>query len=184
MTQVSAIFFDLQGTLEGDGLGDITSFEFFPYAPAALQRLNEAGILTIVVTNQSRIGKRVITQEAFDERVATLTAELARLGARWDRVYCCPHTRRDQCQCRKPERGLIDRALKDFPIDIGTSCVVGDNGSSDMHLARHIGSRAVLVKTGVGNRSLGKYRHLWAEINADHIAEDVSTAVDWILDHR
>lgn len=107
MSKQSAVFLDLQGTLGGEGLGDIREFTFYPFAIPAVRLLNEAGLLAIVVTNQSHISKGFFTLEYFKEKMEILKKELAEGGAHLDAVYCCPHTSQDVCSCQKPKPGMI-----------------------------------------------------------------------------
>jgi len=181
MPERSAVFLDFQGTLGGEGLGDIRDFSFFPYAGPAVRLLNKTGLLVIVLTNQSHIGQGLMTGPDFMERMSGLRSELAADGATLDGVYCCPHAKEDDCECKKPKPGLALQAQEDFGLDFSTSYLVGDSGANDMVLAREIGCRAVLVKAGLGESSLGEYRHLWDSIEPDFIAEDVLDAVCWIL---
>ena len=87
----AAVFLDVQGTLGGEGLGDIRDFTFYPPAIPAVKMLNEANLRAIVVTNQSRIAQGLFTYECFLERMESLKQELREGGARLDAVYCCPH---------------------------------------------------------------------------------------------
>ena len=176
-----AVFLDLQGTLGGDGFGDILDFSFFPFAVHAIRLLNEANLLTIVVTNQTHIARGYFTCHEFGERVSELKRELAENEAKLDGVYCCPHTPDDHCSCRKPLPGMILQAQTDFNLDPSRCYLVGDNGSSDMVLARSIGCKAILVRTGLGEGSLGKYRNSWSDIEPDFVAQDVLDAARWIL---
>jgi len=175
-----AAFLDLLGTMGGDGLSDIRSFSLFPFTAEAIRLLNEVGILVFVVTNQSHIAKGLITREEFDEWMSRLVDRLAEEDARIDGVYFCPHSRKDNCPCKKPKTGLLDRCSGEHSVDLDRSYVVGDNGADDMRLARAGGGRAVLVRTGVGEGSLGEYRHLWADIEPDFIAADILDAARWI----
>jgi D-glycero-D-manno-heptose 1,7-bisphosphate phosphatase len=177
-----AAFLDFQGTLGGEGLDDISSFEFFSFSIEAIKLLNDHGILAIGITNQSHISKGLLTMSDFIAKIDQLKAELKGYGAHLDAVYCCPHTDSDQCQCKKPLTGLIDEAKRDFDIDIENSYVIGDMGMSDMLLARNIHSKSVLVLTGVGRGSLGEYRQTWSGYTPDYIAEHVLDAVNWIIE--
>lgn len=67
-----AVFLDMQGTLGGDGTGDIRDFDFYPFSIEAIKRLNDNGILTFITTNQSHISRGELTQSFFDERVEEL----------------------------------------------------------------------------------------------------------------
>lgn len=181
MRRGAAAFVDLQGTLGGEGFGDIRDFAFFSCAVPAIRLLNDAHLAVIVVTNQSRIGGGLFTEAYFQERIADLEAQLAASGARFDAVYCCPHTDRDSCDCRKPSPVLLQRAERGLGLDLAASYVVGDSGASDMVMARAAGCRAVLVRSGLGEGSLGPYRHLWQEVTPNYIAQDVLDAAAWIV---
>lgn len=176
-----AVFLDLQGTLGGEGLDHIMGFSFYQTAARAVGLVNDAGLLAIVITNQSHISKGLFTMQDFERKMAELKAELAVDGARVDAVYCCPHSTKDGCECRKPLPGMLLKARADFDIDLCRSYVVGDAGAWDMALARKVGSKAVLVRTGLGESSLCEYRHTWRDIEPDHIAEDVLRGVEWII---
>lgn len=175
-----AVFVDMQGTLGGTGLDDISTFEFYPFSINAIKELNKSGILVIVVTNQSNISRGYITQEDFDNKMEMLHKELDENGAYFDGVYCCPHTVEDKCTCKKPLTGLVEKAIKDYDIDLKNSFVVGDMGG-DIILARKIGAKGVLVLTGAGKGSISDFRYTWKDFEADYIAENVFEAVKWIL---
>ena len=180
MTLHPAVFLDLQGTLGGDGLGNILDFEFFPQAIPAIQCLNASGLTAIVVTNQSQIGRGVLTYAQYLKRVDELQAILAENHAHLDAFYCCPHTKAQGCDCCKPRPGMLLQAQKDFQLDLATCYLVGDTGAWDMLLAKATGCHSVLVRTGLGENSLGEYRHTWAGFEADFIAEDVLEAARWV----
>ena len=175
-----AVFFDLQGTLGGDPLGNAGEFALYPFAAEAIRLINAAGMAAVVVTNQSGIAKGRLTLAQFEERMVALRDEPAAQGAHLDGVYCCPHSRADGCSCRKPQPALLHRAERELGVCLAASYVVGDMGASDMVLARNSGCRAVLVCTGAGEGSLGEYRHLWAEIEPDFVAPNVLAAARWI----
>jgi len=174
-----AAFLDLQGTLGGNGLDNINTFEFYPFSIEAIKQLNENNILAIVITNQSGIEKGELTLDEYENCLNKLKLEMSVHGAHFDAVYCCPHRMVD-CACRKPKRGMIDMALEEFDIDISKSFVVGDMGASDMILAHNIGAKAILVLTGVGMGSSNEFRHTWQNVNADFIAENILEAVNYI----
>ena len=184
MTERSAVFLDLQGTLGGEGFGDIREFTFYPSAIPAVKLLNEADLLAIVVTNQTHIAKGLYTMEHFQERVAILKEEIEKSGARLDAVYCCPHVDEDGCSCKKPKPGMVLDAQRDFDLDLSNCYVVGDLGASEIVLAGRVGCRGVLVRTGLGESSLGEYRYTWEDLSPDFIADDVLHAVRWILADR
>ena len=176
-----AVFLDFQGTLGGSGIDDIRSLDFYPFSVEAIKKLNDNGILAIGITNQSHIGKGNLTWEEYEKELTCLKNQLANSDARFDAIYCCPHVREDNCDCKKPKAGLIDSAKKDFDISIEKSYVVGDMGMNDMKLAQNIGAKAILVLTGAGKGSMNEYRHTWENIEPDFIAENVLEAVNYII---
>ena len=180
MTDI-AVFLDFQGTLGGNGIDDIMSLDFYPFSVEAIKNLNDNGILAIGITNQSHIAKGELTWEEYEKKLRQLKNELSYNNARFDAVYCCPHSRENNCDCKKPKTGLIDSAKKDFDIAVEKSYVVGDMGMNDMVLAKNIGAKAILVLTGVGKSSMSEYRHTWQNIEPDFVAKNVIEAVDYII---
>lgn len=179
-----AAFIDFQGTLGGGGIDDIKSLDFYPFSIPALKRLNEIGILTIGITNQSHIAKGELTWKQYHEKLDELKKEMARHEAYFDAVYCCPHTELDNCTCRKPLTGMIDEACKEFDIDVKGSYVIGDMGMSDMMLASNIGAKGILVLTGVGKGSLNEFRHTWKDVEPYFVAQNILDAVERIAGER
>lgn len=179
---LSAVFLDLQGTLGGSGTDDISTFEFYPFSINAIRKLNESKLLTIVITNQSNISRGYISWKDFNDKVNKLKEILSEYDVQIDGFYCCPHTREDQCNCKKPLTGLIEQAVREHNIDLEHSFVIGDMGKSDIILAKNIGAKGILVLTGVGRGSISEYRGTWKNYEADYIAGNVLDAVNWILE--
>ncbi len=119
-------------------------------AGQAIKRLNQAGYLVIVITNQSGIGRGLFDEAMLDKIHAKLRSELAKSGARLDAIYHCPHRPEAGCRCRKPDLGMIEQAMKDFDIDILGSYVIGDSDNHDMELAKRIGCPGIKVREGFG----------------------------------
>lgn len=178
-------FLDFQGTLGGKGTDDITSFDFYPFSVKAIQLLNQNGILAIGITNQSHISQGIITMEEYLSKVQMLQDQLTNKEVCLDAVYCCPHSHRDQCNCKKPLTGMIEKAKEQFDLDMDKAYVIDDMGKTDMILANKINAKGILVLTGVGYGSLHEYRYTWKDIEADYIADNVLDAVQWIIkDHK
>ena len=131
------------------------------------------------------MAKGLTTAEELDRIHARLETLLGRQGAYLDRIYYCPHhpdrgfpgeipELKIDCQCRKPKAGLIVAALRDLPIALESSCLVGDTWR-DMGAARAAGIRAYGVRTGYGCQECeGEHR-------PDRIFADVGEAVDFAL---
>ncbi|WBW99514.1 D-glycero-alpha-D-manno-heptose-1,7-bisphosphate 7-phosphatase [Oceanirhabdus sp. W0125-5] len=177
-----AVFIDLQGTLGGDPLGHVGDFQFYPFAIDAIKLLNENNILAIVLTNQSRIAKGDLTLDEYNQKIMNIREELNKQGAYLDEIYCCPHSRDDKCECKKPLIGMAKEAESEFNIDLEKSYVIGDMGMSDMLLASAIDAKGILVLTGVGQGSLNEFRNTWKDAEPAYVADNVLEAVKWIIE--
>ena len=169
-----ACFIDLQGTLGGNEFGDVRTFSFFSFSKEALERISSKDYLIFIITNQSRIGAGYYSLDEYEELIEKIHLEVPSV----ERILCCPHTRYDNCKCKKPKRGMIDQILVEYDIDLAESYVIGDMGKSDMNLAKEIGSKSVLVLTGAGKSSLEEYKHTWSEIEPTITADNILEAVN------
>ncbi len=177
------VLMDLQGTLGGDPIGDISSFEFYPRTIEALKLLSDNSCRLIVITNQSRISKGFLSKEIYNLKVSELNSIVNRCGINDLEFYCCPHTTEEKCDCKKPKTRLFDSANAKEEINIDNCFMVGDMGKSDMVFAHNLGIRKILVLTGVGESSLNEYRPTWEITKPDYIATDFYNAVEWILNN-
>jgi D-glycero-D-manno-heptose 1,7-bisphosphate phosphatase len=105
--------------------------------------------------------------------------QLVEQGAHLDALYYCPHKGDDACVCRKPKPGMLQRAAREHGLDLSRSYVIGDR-YGDIELARNVGARAILVRTGYGAGEIQWHATKWVA-QPDFIADDLSSAVDWIL---
>lgn len=175
------IFLDRDGTLNPDP-GYIRSpdqFELFPDAAQALARLKQAGARLIVVTNQSGVARGFFSAGDLDGIHAKLRGLLGEAGVSLDAIYVCPHHPDEGCGCRKPNRGLIDRAIGEQRIDLTRSYLIGDH-ARDIELAKRVGARSILVTTGA------VFPEQVEELKAsgpvpDRVASSLAEAVDWLL---
>jgi histidinol-phosphate phosphatase family protein len=143
-----AAFFDRDGTLIEDRhfLGDPEGVVVMPNAAAAVTALNAAGVLVIVVTNQSGIARGLITPAQYAATAARLRDTFASAGAQIDAMYHCPHYPdiSGPCECRKPGTLLYRRAAAEHGIDLARSAYIGDR-LRDVEPARAFGGRGILV---------------------------------------
>ncbi len=176
-----AVFLDRDGTIaeEVGYLNHASRFRMFPFAAAAIRRLNEAGLPVIVVTNQSGAGRGYFPESLVHSVNEFMTQQLTEAGAKLDAIYYCPHTSADNCNCRKPKTGMLDRAAQEHGLDLQRSIVVGDR-YGDMELARNVRARGILVRTGYGEGELAWHAAKWP-FQPDFVAEDLGQAADWIL---
>lgn len=112
-------------------------FVFLDGVPQAIRRLNRAGYLVIVVTNQRGVARGLLSRPELDELHRRMCASLAERGARIDAVYVCPHEE-GVCDCRKPGIGLLQAAERDHPLDRTRSWMIGDS-LSDILAGRRFG---------------------------------------------
>ena len=176
-----ALFWDLQGTLGGDAVASLETFEPYSFSKEALLLAKNHGFRNIVITNQSKIGKGLLSKETYDKETSRILDYFNSDGVLLDEFLCCPHTNEDNCNCKKPKIGLMELCLEKYDLDIKKCFVIGDMGKNEIVMAHNAGCMGVLVLTGGGRKSLGEFRHTWAEHEADIIAENALEAVKMIL---
>jgi len=145
--------------------------ELLPGVGRALRRLRRLGLGLVVVTNQSAIGRGMFDEQrlaAIHDRLLTLLDDE---GVSLDGVYYCPHVPDDDCACRKPRPGLLERAARELRFDLRASFVIGDK-ACDVELGRRVGATTVLVRTGYGAQMTENCRAL-----TDYVVDDLSAAV-------
>ena len=182
-----AVFLDRDGTLieEVGYLDRAERVALYPWSIDAVRALNRAGLPVVMVSNQSGVARGFFT-EAVVEAVHGHIADLLEAGGvHIDAYYYCPHhpdgcvpAYARACDCRKPGRGLVDQAVAEFGIDPARSFTVGDRWL-DIALARTVGARGLLVRTGYGAQE----EHCPpAGLAADAVVNNLVEAVSWILE--
>lgn len=141
-----AVFIDRDDTIAKDVpyCSDPGLFELFEGVPEAVRRLNDAGYLVIVITNQSGIGRGYFDEETLGRIHDKLKAKVAEAGGHIDDIFYCPHTPDDHCSCRKPEIGMGVAAVAKHGIDPSKSFMIGDH-DKDMEFGRRLGCRGIKV---------------------------------------
>jgi D,D-heptose 1,7-bisphosphate phosphatase len=183
-----AVFLDRDGTLnvEHGLIRRAENLEVFPFAGSAIRRLNEAEWRTVLVSNQPIIARGEVTEAQLRRIHARLETEIGHDHAYLDRIYICPHhpdrgfpgertELKIQCDCRKPEPGLILQAQSDLNIDLARSWYIGDS-TPDLGAAEKAGVSSILVETGHGGLDR---RHAY---EAKFTVADISEAATFILD--
>jgi D-glycero-D-manno-heptose 1,7-bisphosphate phosphatase len=181
----AAVFLDRDGTLieEVGYLDRPERVTLYPFATDAVRALNRAGIRVVMVTNQSGVARGFFSESVVQEVHAHIAHLLARGGAHIDAYYYCPHhpdgrvaAYAIRCECRKPGRALVDRAVAEMGVDPLRSFAVGDRWV-DIGLARTFGGKGVLVRTGYG---AGEERRP-TDLAADAVVDNLAGAASWIL---
>jgi D-glycero-D-manno-heptose 1,7-bisphosphate phosphatase len=184
----AAVFIDRDGTLNED-IGYVSTPDelvLYPWAAEAVRLINESGLLSVVITNQSGIARGMYSEKTLGSIHLRMIEQLERQGARIDAVYYCPHhpevgdiRYRIKCDCRKPRIGMLERAARDRNIELARSYVIGDK-ASDINLAGNAGARSALVLTGYGRETLS-HPDRWP-CTPEIVAENLLDAVKRILD--
>ena len=176
-----AVFLDRDGTIseEMGYVNHLSRFIIFPYAAAAIRRLNHAGLPVIVVTNQSGVARDFFPESLIDRVHHKMKAELAAAGARVDAIYYCPHIRDNNCTCRKPIPGMLDLAAREHALDLADSVLVSDR-YDDISMGQSVGCHSILVLSGYGRGEYEYHRRAWPR-QPDHVVENLAAAVDLIL---
>lgn len=183
------IFIDRDGTLshEVGYVNHLSRFRLFPWSIDAIRRINASPFLAVLVTNQAGVARGYFPEALVRVVHAALQTSLTAGGARLDGIYYCPHhpsvgepPYRMDCDCRKPKPGLLRRAAEDLGIDLAGSWVVGDR-CGDLDLARSVGARVALVRTGYGLGELTHNASSWTrppDLVADHLLEAVERILE------
>ncbi|MBM3772956.1 MAG: HAD family hydrolase [Acidimicrobiia bacterium] len=182
----AAVFLDRDGTLI-DEVGYLDRPErvtLYPFTTVAIRALNRAGFRAILVTNQSGIARGFFDEAAVAAVHRHLASLLAQGGAYLDAYYYCPHHPDGHvapyvgsCECRKPGRGLVDRAVRELSIDPTRSFAVGDRWL-DVRLAQNVGARGILVRTGYGAVEVSRRP---TDLIVDAVVNNLVEAVGHIL---
>lgn len=123
-------------------------FEFLPGVLRALRRLAALDWSILVVTNQSAIGRGLVTADTVTDIHRRMRAAVEAAGGRIDAVFVCPHRPDDGCACRKPRPGLLRQAAAALDLRLADCYLVGD-ALSDLLAAQAVGCRPILVQSGV-----------------------------------
>ncbi len=176
--KIRAVFLDRDGTINRDPgyLNDFNRLELFPGVVEALGQLQKAGFHLIVTSNQSGVGRGLITPDQIVKIHDRLDALLAQGGVKILAYQLCFHRPEEDCACRKPKTQLLDDAARRFNLDLSASFMVGDK-CSDIECAKNAGCQgSVLVRTGEGAKEESRCPRA-----PDYVASDLKAASDWIL---
>lgn len=178
-----AVFLDRDGTLIEERGFPVRREDIVPLPGVgrALAALGRAGWLRIVLTNQSAVARGLLSEEELGRLHEDLAAKLARQGGAIDALYYCPHLPEGTaggyahaCSCRKPAPGLLELALAEHPVDLSRSAFIGDSPRDLFPAVRGAGPR-ILLRSG---------HSLTDTTGADHVADTLVDAVDWLTSAR
>ena len=180
------LFLDRDGTIneEVDYLSSPNELRLIHGAAEAVKEANQLGLKVFIITNQSGIARGMLSESDLAEIHKKLIQLLDNEQAHIDAIYYCPHhpelgnpPYRMDCDCRKPNIGMLTKAAKDFDIDLRKSFVVGDR-IIDVQTGNNAGASSILVLTGYGKEER-QFLHD-NHVHVDYIAKDLHDAMQYI----
>lgn len=180
-----AVFLDRDGTINVER-GYITNPDevtFYPNTARVFNALHSKGYVIVIISNQSAIGRGLMTMEQLDKVNDILWGKLRQSNAWYDALYFCPHTPEQSCDCRKPKPGLILQAALDLNINLSASYFIGDK-ITDIEAGHRSGCKTILVLTGKGTESLEIIKTDASCIKPNTVETSLSGALAWIQKHN
>ncbi|GAB4532455.1 MAG: D-glycero-beta-D-manno-heptose 1,7-bisphosphate 7-phosphatase [Anaerolineales bacterium] len=149
-----AIFLDRDGVIIENRASYVRTWEdvvFYERALEALRHLRNSPYALVIVTNQSAVGRGILTLAQAEDINHKVVAHIRAAGGRVDAAYLCPHAPDEGCACRKPQPGMLLQAARDLCLDLSRSWMVGD-ALTDIQAGHAAGvAHIVLVRTGRGD---------------------------------
>ena len=174
MSGARVLFIDRDGTLveepPDEQVDSLQKIKLLPGVIPALLELKRAGYRFVLVSNQDGLGTESFPTPAFEEPQDFLRSLLASQGVEFEAEFFCPHRPQDGCECRKPKTGLLLAYLRENPLDLADSYVIGDR-ETDLQLATNLGLTGLRVRTG------GDATETWAAIAERLCRRDRTAAV-------
>lgn len=150
--------------------------ELLPGAMEGLDRLRRSGFRLVLVSNQSGVGRGIMTEADVEAVNASIAASLGGGDGYFAGAYYCPHVEDDGCDCRKPKPGLALKAAAELGFSPGECWVVGDR-DIDIAMGRAFGAvGCILTRTGYGARTEAD-----GLAAPDFVADDLAAAAEWII---
>lgn len=147
---MKAVFFDRDGVVNRD-FGYVYQQEDFIFMDGIFELLEffkKQNYLLFLVTNQSGIGMGYYTEDDFLTLSKYMQSEIKKeLGFNFNGIYFCPHHPDDDCLCRKPKPGMIQKAIRDYKISLDQSILIGDR-IRDVESAQHAGIKYKILLQG------------------------------------
>lgn len=173
------VILDRDGVINKDSDAYIKSPDEWIPIPGSLDaiaRLNHAGYLVVVATNQSGLARRLFDIDQLNAIHQKMLDELAKIGGHIDAFFFCPHGPDDGCDCRKPMPGLLQQISDRMDTDLSGVPVIGDS-LRDLQAAASVDAFPILVLTGKGQKT----QTTLEGFEDIPIYEDLAAAVDALL---
>ena len=158
MHNFDTLFLDRDGVintkLEGKYVRNFSEFEFMPGALDSISKLSNLFNRILIVTNQQGIAKGIMSEADLNTLHTKMQERIEKLGGKINKIYYCPHLQIMNCMCRKPNSGMIEQAIIDFPeISVKNSYLIGDS-DSDIKAGKRMNLNTVKVNN---NYTLAKW---------------------------
>lgn len=176
-----AVFIDRDGTINVDVhyLDDPDKFEMYPGVGEGVKILKDSGFKIIIITNQSGIARGYFTEKQLSDIHEKMKKEFREFDVVLDGIYYCPHHPDENCNCRKPNTVLFEKAIKEHNIDVEKSYMIGDK-ILDVGAGKKIGAGTIIIpEPHIKDEFISK-KNEW-KYTPDCIADDFMDAVEWIL---
>lgn len=177
---IEAVLLDRDGVINLERSDYVKSWQEFELLPGSLEALARLAVLDcpiLVISNQSAIGRGLMTWDTVVHIHVSLQRAAAEEGGRIDGFYVCPHHPHDGCDCRKPQPGMLLQAARDFDLALENCIFVGD-AVTDYQAAMATGCRSILVRTGRQGQSLDG---ALGKVSGVQIVQNLAEAVAVIL---
>ena len=143
------IFIDRDGTLISEPadtkqVNSISEINFLPNVILSLKELQNKGYRLVLVSNQDGLGTVANPRENYDDINKFVQKVLASEQIYLDEIFTCPHMPEDNCNCRKPNTGLVDKYFRENQIDVENSYMVGDR-QSDLEFATNLRIKGIII---------------------------------------
>ena len=150
----------------GEFIKSVSEWRPIPGSLEGIAALHRAGFKVVVVTNQSGVGRGLLTEAVLLDIHRHMRAAVEQAGGALAGIYYCPHTPDAGCECRKPRVGLLRRVESELQCSLERVPFVGDR-SSDVDAADVVGARPILVRTGTGAATAQSLRGRAIEVFAN-----------------
>ncbi|HCU80661.1 MAG TPA: D-glycero-beta-D-manno-heptose-1,7-bisphosphate 7-phosphatase [Chloroflexi bacterium] len=147
-----AVFLDRDGVINhnlNNYVRSIDDIRIIPRSLQAIANLTKSEYAIVIVTNQSAIGRRLITPEIAQQINEFILNKIQSAKGVIDGIYVCPHHPKTHCNCRKPKPGLLIQAATELNLDLEKSWLIGD-AITDIQAAIAVKANPILVATGRG----------------------------------
>jgi D-glycero-D-manno-heptose 1,7-bisphosphate phosphatase len=177
-----AIFLDRDGVIMENRASYVRKWgdvEIYPQALESLSKASFSPFKFVIITNQSAVGRGIISLDIAKEINERLVERITKSGGRIDGVFMCPHAPKDNCNCRKPEPGLLHQAAEKLSIELNKSFFIGD-ALSDLLAGQAAGvKQTILVLTGRGKAQslLSKPEYLKPYLTYDSLSDALSDLI-------